>query len=191
MLQETLALLPQDESDCSDLASISPSCKSSGALTEEEQVNSESDDGEWERMEDDETPGLNRNEASHQENSLCTYTIVGDNVDKNIKPRDMRIDKQVDSLHAFHMYATKDRIDASRLPDEKPVGDLETTPISTFVPSVGDNIVLRENYVTLVSRVLVKHLKYFYPFADCVPEHIQHEHSAEMARKSEIVSITL
>ena len=51
-------------------------------------------------------------------------------------------------------------------------------------------ILLRENYVTLVSRVLVKHLKYFSSFTKCVQEHIEHEHSAEMAKKSEIVSIT-
>ena len=102
----------------------------------------------------------------------------------------MRVDKQVASIHAFHMYATKDRVDVSEVPNEKPVGNLETTPISTVVPSIGDSIVLRENYVTLVSRVLVKHLNYFSPFANCVPEHIQHEHSAEMANKSEIVSVT-
>ena len=42
------------------------------------------------------------------------------------------IDKQVTSMHALHMYAAKDRVDASSLPDDKPVRDLEAVPISTF-----------------------------------------------------------
>ena len=151
-------------------------------------MNSESHEGEGEAMKAHKTPGSSADVTPDPD--LCTYTIVGDNVDKNIKPRDMRIDKQVTSMYAFHMYATKDRVDASTLPDDKPVQDLEAIPISTFMPSIGDSIVLRENYVTLVSRVLVKHLKYFSSFIKCVPEHIKHEHSAEMAKKSEIVSIT-
>lgn len=73
-------------------------------------------------------------------------------------------------MHALHMYAAKDRVDASSLPDDKPVRDLEAVPISTFMPSIADSIVLRENYVRLMSRVLVKHLKYFSSFAECVPD---------------------
>ena len=47
----------------------------------------------------------------------------------------------------FHMYAAKDCVDGSSLPDDKPVRDLEAVPISTFMPSIADSIVLRENYV--------------------------------------------
>ena len=161
-----------------------------GESTEDDQMNGESDEGEWEEMKIGKSPGPNKDGTPDHGDPLCSYTIIGD-VDKNVKPRDMRVDKQVASIHAFHMYVTKDHVDASRVPNDKPVGNLETTPISTFVPSISDNIVLLENYITLVSRVLVKHLKYFSPFADCAPEHIQHEHSAEMANKSEIVSVTL
>ena len=177
LLQESLV---HNDSECSDSAV--------DELDEDEPMNSESDEGEGEAMKAHKTLGSSTDVTPDPENPLCTYTIVGDNVDKNIKPRDMRIDKQVTSMHAFHMYATKDRVDASSLPDDKPVRDLEAVPISTFMPSIGDSIILRENY--LVSRVLVKHLKYFSSFTKCVPEHIEHEHSAEMAKKSEIVSTT-
>ena len=66
---------------------------------------------------------------------MCTFTIIGDNGDQNIKPRDMWFDKQVTSIHAFHMYAAKDYVDGSSLPDDKPVRDLEAVPISTFMSS--------------------------------------------------------
>ena len=43
-------------------------------------------------------------------------------------------------MHAFHMHATKDRVDASGLPDDKPVRDLEAILILIFMPSIGDSI---------------------------------------------------
>lgn len=36
--------------------------------------------------------------------------IVGDNWDRNIKPRDMRMNKQVKSLHFFHVIAIVSRV---------------------------------------------------------------------------------
>ena len=43
------------------------------------------------------------------------YKIVGDNRDKNIKPRYMRTNYKVKSLHYYHYYAVLDRIDVSEL----------------------------------------------------------------------------
>ena len=42
---------------------------------------------------------------------FTTFKIIGDNLDKNVKPRDMRIDFQTRSLHYFHACAVQDRID--------------------------------------------------------------------------------
>ncbi len=44
---------------------------------------------------------------------LPTFKIVGDNIDKTIRPREMRSDHQTRSLHYFHSYAVRDRIDIS------------------------------------------------------------------------------
>lgn len=48
------------------------------------------------------------------------FKIVGDNLDKTVKPRHMRSDHQNVSLHYFHSIAVKDRIDFSNLPDTPP-----------------------------------------------------------------------
>ena len=37
------------------------------------------------------------------------YIVVGDNIDKNVTPRDMTVGNQVKSLHYFHSYAVKDQ----------------------------------------------------------------------------------
>ena len=38
------------------------------------------------------------------------FKIVGDNIDKTVRPRHMRSDRQAESLHYFHSYAVKDRV---------------------------------------------------------------------------------
>ena len=49
------------------------------------------------------------------------FKIVGDNVDKNVKKRYLRVDQQNASLHFFHAFAVRDRIDFSHLPDTLPL----------------------------------------------------------------------
>ena len=44
-----------------------------------------------------------------------SYKIVGDNIDKNIRASFQRIDHQTKSIHYFHTFAAKDRIDFSNL----------------------------------------------------------------------------
>ena len=69
--------------------------------------------------------------VNHQESvgeKLCPsewfgLKIVGDNVDKTVKPRHMQSDRQNQSLHYFHLYAVCDRInltDASETPRPVP-----------------------------------------------------------------------
>lgn len=46
-----------------------------------------------------------------------SFKIVGDNIDKNVQPRFMRVDAPTRSLHYFHAYAVKDRVDLSSFSD--------------------------------------------------------------------------
>ena len=118
------------------------------------------------------------------------YILVGDNVDKNIAPRDMRVDNQVKSLHYFHSYATYDRVDSSHLSSEGTVGDIVSLPLSEFVPSLEDCAALRKDYIILAARVITDKLPYFQCLKKCVPKHIQHPYSKEMAKSSTVVSVT-
>lgn len=42
---------------------------------------------------------------------MIGYTLCGDNIDKNVRRRYQRSDKTTISLHHFHMYAVKNRVD--------------------------------------------------------------------------------
>ena len=51
-----------------------------------------------------------------------SFKLVGDNIDKEVQPRDMRDEHQMRSLHYFHSYAVCDRINVAD------VSDIATTP---------------------------------------------------------------
>lgn len=119
------------------------------------------------------------------------YRICGDNIDKTVRPRYMLSNKGNQSLHYFHSYAVLNRIDVSSLSDS-PVDVRALKPeivADTLVPSLSDDTVLKKNMATLVSRVLVSHLKFFeVSCKDAVDWHIQHKFSQEMSQKSTVVS---
>ena len=53
-------------------------------------------------------------------NSWCGFKLVGDNIDKNVRPTHQCLDHQTKSLHYFHAYAVVDRIDLCELSDATP-----------------------------------------------------------------------
>lgn len=117
-----------------------------------------------------------------------SYTIVGDNVDKTVSPRCMTTDHQRQSLHYFHMYCAMDRIDFRHLTNDKPIADVSSLPLSTFLPNLEDSSALRSNYAVLLGREVVQSLPFFKDFGEYVPSHIPHKYSTEMSRKSTVVS---
>ena len=48
------------------------------------------------------------------------YKIVGDNIDKNIRPSFQRVSHQTKSLHYFYSFAAMDRINISNLSNVVP-----------------------------------------------------------------------
>lgn len=54
------------------------------------------------------------------ETGLFGFKIIGDNIDKNVKPRNYRSNKQVRSLHYYHSYALRDRVSIAEVSDKRP-----------------------------------------------------------------------
>ena len=116
------------------------------------------------------------------------YVIQGDNIDKTVRARDMRVDNQNQSLHYFNSFAVRDRIPKEENSMESDHPKIDSAPLSTFLPTVDDCTAIRDEYITLIARVLVEHLAFLAPFKPCVPQHILHAYSQEMSIKSEMVS---
>ena len=116
------------------------------------------------------------------------FKIVGDNIDKYVKPRHMRLDRQAKSLHYFQSYAVKDRVNLACESDSTPVPP-NTPDLMSLLPCSRDVSELKHLFEIHVSRIVVEHIPFMKAaFSDVVDWHIEHEYYAEMGRKSDVVS---
>lgn len=79
------------------------------------------------------------------------YRFVGDNIDKNIHPSFQRQERHhVQSLHYFHGYAVKDRVNLSEYSDDIP--PFLTPDPTVLLPSAMDLCSLKEDLAFLIAR---------------------------------------
>ena len=83
------------------------------------------------------------------------FKMVGDNIDKMIKPRYMRSDRQNQSLHYIHMYAVQDQIHLSESYQRPAPKD---PPLEELLPSPDDGKELHSNMEILVTQILARHM---------------------------------
>ena len=80
------------------------------------------------------------------------YRLCGDNIDKNVHARHMRVDRRNKSLHYFHFYAVENRVDFTCLSDEPPdnsnITDFHSVGKS-LLPTPADDAALKNNLSTL------------------------------------------
>ncbi len=138
----------------------------------------------------------NESDTAPSDPPTCTqhlgYKLVGDNIDKGVKARYMRVEgSRNKSLHYFHSFAVLDRIDFSPLPDVFPQTCLNSPKqlALALLPSTDDDKTLRELFGTHVSRILCTHIPFFkFAFEDVVDWHVRHHYYDEMSAKSQVVS---
>ncbi len=120
-----------------------------------------------------------------------SFKLVGDNIDKTINPRYMRADSKSRSLHYFHAYAVRDRIDTTGLNCQLAPTCLPSPAIvaQSLLPSTENDKAIFCNLKILFSRILVETLPFFKTaFSDLVVHRIIHRRSEEMSTKSIVVS---
>ena len=115
------------------------------------------------------------------------FKIVGDNIDKNLRPRHQTIDKQTQSLHYFNCYASLDRVDLSSFSSDPPHVDLTSLSIESVLPSGEDNEQILFNFAVIAGRVLAKYIQEFAKHPGLTIDHIEHSHSKEMSTRSKVV----
>lgn len=125
-------------------------------------------------------------------NALASYKLCGDNIDKTVRQRYMRVDSRGTlSLHYFHFYGVLGRVTFNHL-SPLPPSNISVDPqkaMKILLPSTADDEKLSENFITLISRILVNEIDIFkFSFSDIVEWHISHKYSKEMSQKSKVVS---
>ena len=128
-------------------------------------------------------------EVQLQPSTWCGFVIVGDNLDRNIKPRHQTLQSRTVSLHCFNSYAVKDRCDFSAFEDAQPPPDLSLCDVNQLLPQDGDVQKLIKVAAILVGRILVKFMPGFSEFKSLVIDHIDQSYSSEMAQMSCVVSL--
>ena len=112
------------------------------------------------------------------------FKIVGDNLDQDVKPRFMRLDRPTRSLHYFNLYAVRDRINLSDVTDKIPIPTAKTVKKMDVLPTANDTECLLNNFVVLTARILITHMSYFNDqFRDSVDSHIGYVYSKEVCKK--------
>ena len=121
---------------------------------------------------------------------IFSFKLVGDNIDKDVKPRHMRLNHQTTSLHYFNTFAVQDRISTFNLPEQHT--SHPSLSIHDFLPSNDDYTTLKSHFAILITRVLCDNMDYFQNFfCKSISHHIPHKYTAEMCKESKIVSCIL
>lgn len=126
------------------------------------------------------------NTEPQKDNAPLGYRFNLDNMDFQIRVREMTQDHQNISRHFTQIMALVDRVNCEHLSDE-PVGHLVNIENGEFLPSVEDNYTLRKDMIQVVSNILVESLPSFKVFKNIYPYHFEHIYSKEMAKKSTVV----
>ncbi len=118
------------------------------------------------------------------------FTVCWDNVGKYTVARHQSGQRQ-NAMHMWAMvFASINRVPSTHLDWQTPHTSATDIPISKFLPDKEDFQMLRCRIVTIIQRILVKHLTFFHQhFADIPVQHIQHAHSAESAEKSQVLNL--
>ena len=124
--------------------------------------------------------------ATNEATCLPTFKLIGDNLDKAVKPREEVGDTHKQTLHYFQSYAVRDRIDLSKCEDAPSLPDLQNANVKDVLPTEADNTSLKQNFVSLTSKIVHRCMPYFKKQIG-VLEPIPCEYSKEMSKKSNVV----
>ena len=135
-------------------------------------------------------PTVRNSNQPQQPNSV---KIIIDNVDLSVKSRFSRYDKYGNkSLHYVNSYGTQGRINFGSLLDIKPhlCANSPERNAALLLPSEEDDKVMRNLFITHVSRILYTNMEYFrLTFDEVVDWHIQHKYYKDMSSRSTVVRI--
>jgi hypothetical protein len=118
--------------------------------------------------------------------------IVFDNFDFKQNVHHMTEEHQnIDNHWVSHM-CTENRVSGNNLSTVRPqLSAILSLDNGVFIPNEEEHILQRENYVTLVSQIIVRNIVCLHLLMRCAPKHIRHQYQTEMMKKTETVRFSL
>ena len=114
--------------------------------------------------------------------------ITFDNLDYRQEVHHMTEDHQNIDRHYVTVMSTNNRVHGHHLSDKPPETGIFQMENGKCLPSVLDNVRQRENYITLVERVIANSIPCLHFLSDVVTIQIPHQYSKEMKTVSDTVS---
>jgi len=120
--------------------------------------------------------------------AVHTYSMVWDNTQKLVKSRDQSRQSSNKMLMWANAYATRSRVPYT-ISERRLTLPARNIPLSSYLPDSNDMAMLRQRLTVIVSRVLAHHVSYFAQHcSSSFVRHVVHQHSAESAVKSQLVT---
>ena len=116
-----------------------------------------------------------------------TFKFIGDNVDKKVGIRDERMGHHSKMEHMFSILVARSRLPPLSLNLTGKVTYVKSLSWESFLLTHDDVKRVKGNLAVLVSRLLTKYFKSLSHLSKVVPQHITHQYSAQMSKRSEVV----
>eukprot|EP00794_Sanderia_malayensis_P001821 gene1821-2045_t len=111
--------------------------------------------------------------------------VVIDNFNYTAQPHEMTLERQNDCVNWVAMLITENRVSGYGLDDRKPdIAKIFTVPNAIFLPDEIERNNQRKDYIALVGRQAVKHVKCLQFLEDVATKHIQHKYSSIMTKST-------
>ena len=118
------------------------------------------------------------------------FKLTINNVDYTQNVHYMTEQHQNKDKHYVSVNATINRVSANHLDDKSPTGGINQMENGKCIPNPTEQMAQRENYITLVQRVIVENVPCLDFGKDLVQKHIPHKYSKEASQPTKSVSIT-
>lgn len=97
--------------------------------------------------------------TTHRETMHPGYSFTGDNVDINCATRQMTLKNSNKDHHMFLIVFFKNRISSNHLPANVHNSDINKVPFTTFLPSPGEQLKLKDELIVLVVHKCYEYIK--------------------------------
>lgn len=127
---------------------------------------------------------LNNEISSLKKSFHPGFVVAFDNIDIELKRKNMTLSAQNRNFHWVNHKMVTNRISGNELAADRPKADLLKVPNLRFIPTLVDHQQQRENYIVLVSHMLVNYFDALEPLNEICIKHIPHKYQKEMSQKS-------
>ena len=127
---------------------------------------------------------------NHRKEMHPGYSFTGDNVDMRILPRQMTLNNKNKDHHMYQIVAFKNRVPSNHFSNKQAKNNVESIPLSLFLPSATEQTILIDELVILIGHIWSQYIPSLQWFSESLPPVIVHGQMENTKKKTEKVYIS-